>query len=125
MIEEVINEEMEALGIPYQLMEYRDTGQGIPDCYYVGENLEDPVSSEDGGVSGAFILSGWSKSPASLSELFKKNGLIKARFMRPVRIKTDAGAVVLEYASSAVIPCDADGVARIETTINYHEWSVI
>ena len=124
MIEEIVNREMEALGIPYQYWEFENLGDGIPDCYYVGEKLEGPSSQEDGRESGTFILSGWCKAPAALQELRRFQRAVKDRFRDPLRVRTVAGAVVVEYSGTTHVPSDAEGVHRLETNLNYYEWSV-
>lgn len=124
MIEEIVNREMGALGIPYQYWEFEDLGDGIPDCYYVGEKLEDPSTQEDGRESGTFVLSGWSKSPSGQQGLAESHKAIKARFKAPLHVRTAAGAVVVEYSGTTHVPSDAEGVHRLETNLNYYEWSV-
>lgn len=124
MIEEIVNREMAALGIPYQYWEYEDLGDGIPECYYVGEKIEDPSVQEDGCASGTFVLSGWSTAPGAVEALVGYQRKLKARYGSPVHVKTDVGAAVLEYSSTAHVSSDVEGVHRLETNLNYHEWSV-
>ncbi|MEG1906849.1 MAG: hypothetical protein RR178_05225 [Gordonibacter sp.] len=122
MIEAIINAQMEALWIPYQYWEYADVGEGIPDVYFVGENIEDPVAQEDGRVSGLFVLSGWSYR--GLAPLQEHQKAIKRRFMEPQRVATGDGAAVVEYSHASGIPSDIEGLCRLEINLNYYEWSV-
>lgn len=125
MIKEAVNELMESLGLPYQYWEYQDTGDGIPGCYFVGERMPDPDPDEDGGESGSFVLSGWSRSGLDL--LDEAEALIKGRLNHPgdLRMQDGLGSCVMWYSHASDVPSDAEGVCRVEFTINYTEWSVV
>lgn len=126
MIREVINDQMESLGIPFQYgEEYEDLGDGIPDCYYVGRCSPSPLASESPMQSGQLVLSGWSKTIEAYDDLVGFQERLKAFFFSPVRFKTDKGAAVLEWSHENVIPSDVENVHRREAYLNYYEWSVI
>lgn len=126
MIREVINDQMEALGIPFQYgEEYEDLGDGIPDCYYVGWCSESPLATESLMQSGQLVLSGWSKTPGAYADLIAFQERLKAQFFGPVHFKTDKGAAVLEWSHESIIPSDVENVHRREAYLNYYEWSVI
>ena len=119
MIRETINDQMEQLGIPYEFWEY----SGDARCYFVGEELEAPQSQEDGCQGGTFVLSGWSR--IGLPALHDFQRLVKRRFSAPLSVRTDAGAVYIEYSHTTSVPSDVEGVCRLEINLNYKEWSVI
>lgn len=121
MIRQAVNDLMDSLGIPYMFWEYQ--ADEIPGCYFVGEELEDPATQEDGCISGAFVLSGWSHQGLPILHDYQR--LLKRSLVEPLRVRTDDGAVVIEYSHSTGVPSDAEGVCRLEINLKYHEWSVI
>lgn len=120
MIRKAVNDLMSSLAIPYMFWEYE--ADEIPGCYFVGEEMEDPATQEDGCVSGTFVLSGWSRK--GLPILHDHQSLVKRRLKEPLHVRTDEGAVVIEYSHSTGVPSDVEGVCRLEINLKYHEWSV-
>lgn len=120
MILEAINREMDALGVPYQYWEFFEP----PDVYAVGELLEDPSTSEDGSQRGTLVVSCWSKHFVGIDPLLDIKDKVRRRYTPDRRIRTDEGAVVIEYSHASAVPSDAEGVARLDITLNYAEWSV-
>lgn len=126
MIKEAVYLLMKQKGIPYQYEEFRDVGEGIPDCYFVGEAVEAPTISESGICSGTFILSGWAKTPAAKADLLAYQERIKRDFMDPVHFSDEKlGAAVISYSFTTDVPSDVEGVTRREINLTYSEWSVI
>ena len=126
MIKEAIFKLMQEKGIPYQYEEFQDVGEGIPDCYFVGEAVESPTSDESGICAGTFILDGWAKTPAASADLLEHQERIKRDFMQPVHFSDEElGAAVICYSFTTDVPSDAEGVTRREINLTYSEWSVI
>ena len=119
MIYEVVKEQMDALGVPYQYGEFYEP----PNTYAVGECIESPVISES-CASGSFILGLWSKPFVGLTPLLDIRDTLRARFGNGVRIADERGAVVIEYSHAMQVPSDVDGVWRLEVNLNYTEWRV-
>lgn len=119
MILEVMKEQMDALGVPYQYGEFCEP----PNAYVVGECIESPMTSES-CESGSFVLGLWSKHFVGIGPLLDIRDALRARFGRGVRIADDRGAVVIEYSHATQVPSDVDGVWRIEVNLNYTEWRV-
>lgn len=112
---------MQQMGIPYQYGEFRDLGDGIPDCYFVGEAIETPTVDESGIVSGTFVLDGWAKTPAAHALLIEHQERIKRDLMRPVHVSNGMGAAILSYSRSLDVPSDVENVTRCEIDITYSE----
>lgn len=124
MIKEIVNELMESLGLAYQYWEYEDLGDGIPDCYFVGERMPDPVYDESGSEGGTFVVSGWSSSGASPLDAAEES--IKRALEGPggdVRRSGDGWACAVWYVQALDVPSDVDGRCRVEYTLGYREWS--
>lgn len=106
MIRQAVNDLMDSLGIPYMFWEYQ--ADEIPGCYFVGEELEDPATQEDGCISGAFVLSGWSHQGLPSLHDYQRLLKLQSRGNRSASEQT-MGAVVIEYSHSTGVPSDAEG----------------
>lgn len=124
MIKEAVYQLMRQRGVPYQYGEFRDVGEGIPDCYFVGEAVEIPTIDEGGMVSGTFVLNGWAKTPAAHAALIEHQERIRRDFMEPVHVSNDMGAAVIAYSHAIDVPSDVENVMRCEVNLTYSEINI-
>lgn len=115
-----INEQMDALGVPYQFLEW----QGKPPYpYFVGELTEEPILDESGHEEYDLILTGWHRgeSIAPLEELKNK---IKKHFdpIYGYRAEIENGAIVTYYESAFYIPSGEASLKKIEINLTIKVW---
>ena len=94
MIYEVIKEQMDVLGVPYEYGEFTEP----PNVYVVGECIESPSDSES-CESGSFILGLWSKHFVGLEPLLDLRDMMRSHFEQGVHVADGRGAVVVEYSN--------------------------
>lgn len=114
-----INEQMEAIGIPY---EFGQWSSDIVYPYYVGEITEEPTTTEDGFEESTMILTGFHRG--SLLDLEKDKAKIKAHFstIHGLRRQTDSGTIAVFFDGSFYIPSGEAGLNKIQINLKIKEW---
>lgn len=116
---EVITNELDSIGVPYEFMEWTDAVQ-YP--YFVGEYSEAPQTSEDGYKESNMILTG------TTNGLWLDLERIRAKIERhfpPIyglRKSTDTGTVVIFYGNSFPVPTGEADLKRIQINLEIKEW---
>lgn len=116
---EVITNELDSIGVPYEFMEWTDAVQ-YP--YFVGEYSEVPQTSEDGYKESNMILTG------TTNGLWLDLERIRAKIERhfpPIyglRKSTDTGTVVIFYGNSFPVPTGEANLKRIQINLEIKEW---
>ena len=116
---EVITNELDSIGVPYEFMEWTDAVQ-YP--YLVGEYSEAPQTSEDGYKESTMILTG------TTNRLWLDLERIRAKIERhfpPIyglRKSTDTGTVVIFYGNSFPVPTGEANLKRIQINLEIKEW---
>lgn len=116
-----INEQMEALNIPYQFEEW--TSENVPNTYFVGELMDEPTTTEDGAEASTLILTGFHRGSQYLTlETIKKQ--IKRHFNRVVGLsaKTENGSINVAYENSFYIPSGEADLKKIQINLKIKEW---
>lgn len=117
----VINEQMEAIEIPYEFNEW--TSETIPKLYFVGEEYrEDEIETEDGSSSASMILTGFHRGKYIALEEAKEK--IKQRF-HPVfglRSPTDSGVIAVFFNDAFSIPSGEANLTKIQINLKFKEW---
>lgn len=112
---------MEELKVPYEFMEW---ASDVPVLFFVGEYSEEVPMYEDGHEQGTFILTGTATGNFLELETWKQK--IKEYFTKEgiTEILEDGSGIAVSYDSSFPIPCEEQGVFRIQINLNVQEWSV-
>lgn len=116
-----INEQMEALNIPYQFGEW--ASKTVPDTYFVGELMDEPTTTEDGAEVSAFLLTGFNRGGQYITlETVKKQ--IKQHFNKVVGLsaKTESGSINVAYENSFYIPSGEADIKKIQINLKIKEW---
>ena len=117
----VINEQMEAIGIPYEFNEW--TSDKIPPMYFVGEEYrEDEIDTEDGASTASIILTGFHRGKYIALEEAKEK--IKQHF-HPVdglRSPADSGVIAVFFANAFSIPSGEANLTKIQINLKIKEW---
>lgn len=118
MLEQFANE-MNALGIPYEFMEWTSEPQNP---YYVGEYSEAPTDAEDGYKESTIILTGTTKG--TWFDLEQDRKKIEKHFpnVDGRRIATSTGAAVFYYSHAFPVPTGEANLKRIQINIHVKEW---
>lgn len=116
-----INEQMAAIGIPY---EFGQWSSEITYPYWVGEITEEPITTEDGHEMSTMLLTGFTRG--SYLELETAKETIKKHFhpIYGLRGWTGSGAIVVSYDGSFFIPTGEADLKRIQINLQIHEWKV-
>ncbi len=117
MIKEIVSERMDSLGLPYAYWEFPREDEPV---YYVGERIEAPQRQEDGARTGTFVVGGWSYEGVSL--LDDAEPAIRDAF-GDLRVRNALGTCCVSYSHTAGVPSDVEGIARVDHTLDYIEWS--
>lgn len=115
-----INEQMEAIGIPYNLIEW--TSDEIPNRYWVGEVTETPTSAENGYEESTVLLTGTTRG--SWLDLHKDREKIKRHFPAScgLRASTESGSIAVFYSGSFPVPTGEADLKRIQVNLDIKEW---
>ena len=119
----VISDELEALGINYQFMEWI----GKPKYpYFTGEYQEIEPFNEDGMQENTFILDGFARGEMGFVLLEKAKETISKAFPKTEGkvLKTTKGTVIIYYASGQSIPTESSDLKRMQINLTVKEWSV-
>lgn len=116
-----INQQMEAIGIPY---EFGQWSSEITYPYWVGEITEEPITTEDGHEMSTLLLTGFTRGNYLDLETAKET--IKKHFhpIHGLRGWTDSGAIVVFYDGSFFVPTGEADLKRIQINLQIHEWKV-
>lgn len=125
---EFINDQMTALGVPYQYGEWVQeaddarTPSVVKYPYTVGEISEDPVITEDGAEESTLILTCWNRGALIVLEEIKKK--IKKHFhpIHGLRGNTDSGVIAVFYDASFPIPSGQEGLKKMQINLKIKEW---
>ena len=115
-----IQEQLEALKIPYDFMEWKSD---IVYPYFVGELTEEPDNTEDGLEQSTLLLNGFyrGKTTLPLAEAQKK---IKKHFhpIHGLRAQLDCGAIAVFYEGAFFVPTNEADLKRIQINLKIKEW---
>lgn len=119
MVLKFINEQMEALQIPYEFGEWTSEVQ-YP--YFVGECTEVESVTEDGGSEASFILTGFHRGDfITLDEIKNK---VKKHFpsVHGLRVQTESGAIAAFYGGAFFIPTGEAKLRKIQINLKIKTW---
>lgn len=116
-----INKQMEALGVPYEFMQW---SSDIAYPYFVGELTEDSVMTSDGLRESTLIITGFHRG--SFIDLESVKNKIKNHFHPEYGLQgwTDSGAIVVFYDGSFYVPIEDGDLRRIQINLKIKEWKV-
>lgn len=116
-----INEQMEAIGVPY---EFGQWSSEITYPYWVGEITEEPTMTEDGHEQSTMLLTGFTRGSYLDLETVKET--IKKHFhpVHGLRGWTDSGTIVVHYDGSFYVPTGEADLKRIQINLQIQEWKV-
>lgn len=119
MVLQFINEQMEALGIPY---EFGSWSSDVVYPYSVGEYSESEPVTEDGATEVPFILTFFHRGKRITLEEIKDK--IKKHF-HPVcgyRVRTDSGAIAAFYGGAFYIPTGEADLIKLQINLKIKTW---
>lgn len=120
-----VNTELDAIGIPYEFLEWTQT---VSYPYFVGEYSEFEPTLENNEEEKTFILTGFCRGNGSRMKLERMRALIEKHF-DPVngRIATlDSGSVVaVFYGNSIYVPTGEDELYKIQINLSLKLWKVV
>lgn len=115
----IIGNELNGLGIPYEYMEWTD---GVQYPYWVGEYSEVTTDAEDGGKEYTFMLTGTTKG--TWLELEEARTKIETHF--PVaggfKTSTETDGVVIFYENAIPVPTGEADLKRIQVNLRIKYW---
>ena len=119
MVLQFINEQMEALEIPYEFGEWTSDVQ-YP--YFVGECTEVESVTEDGGSEASFILTGFHRGDYITLEEIKNK--IKKHFpsVHGLRVQTESGAIAAFYGGAFFVPTGEAKLRKIQINLKIKTW---
>lgn len=114
-----IAEQLAAIGIPFEFMEWTQTVQ-YP--YFVGEFTEREPTTEDGAEFSTLILTGWHRG--EYIELLNLADKIKKHFgvNHGLRARTENGSIAVFYGYAFFVPTGEAALKRIEIYLTIKEW---
>lgn len=119
MILQFINEQMDALQIPYEFGEWTSDVQ-YP--YFVGECTELEPTTEDGASEASFILTGFHRGDYITLEEIKNK--IKKYFpaVHGLRVQTESGAIAAFYGGAFFVPTGEAKLRKIQINLKIKTW---
>lgn len=119
MVYKFINEQMDALAIPYEFGAWTSVVQ-YP--YFVGEFTPEEPMTEDGLEEGVFLLTGTHRG--RFSDLMNAMEKIKSHFnsIYGLRAKTDSGAIAVFFMNCFVVPTGEAELKRIQINLRVKQW---
>ena len=119
----IISDAMDALGLNYNLAEYK--ADELPEMYFVGEYQELPPMHETGEQETDFILTGTTRGMwLALEEAKEKIMNYFNKVSGKTVIAEDGSAVAVFYSNSFIIPTGDAKLKRIEIHLTVKDWSV-
>lgn len=114
-----IAEQMDVLGIPYELNEWTSD---VTYPYFVGEVTEEPTITEDGAEESDILLTGFNRGDYITLEQAKEK--IKAHFspLHGLRAQTGSGSIAVFFDGSFPIPTGEAGLKKIQINLKIREW---
>jgi hypothetical protein len=119
MVLQFINEQMEALGIPY---EFGGWTSDVIYPYGVGEYSENEPVTEDGASEVHFILTFFHRGNRITLEEIKEK--IKKHFhpVHGLRVQTDSGAIAAFYGGAFFIPTGEAELQKLQINLKIKTW---
>ena len=116
-----INQQMAAIGVPYEFGEWSST---VVYPYTVGEITEEPTVTTDGLEESTMILTSFSRG--SLMELEQIKEKIKKHFnpVHGLNGWTDSGAIVVFFDGSFYVPTNEADLRKLQINLRIKEWKV-
>jgi len=116
---EVINTQLEGLGLNYEFQRMTKTPITYP--YWVGDYTEPESMTEDGLEEPTFMLTGFARG--TFEQLEKEKNIIKDHFKHGVTVITGSGAaVVIFYAGCLPVPQESDDLKKIQVNLQLKIW---
>lgn len=114
-----IAEQMAAIGIPYEFMEWTSP---VIYPYFVGEFTEQEPTTEDGAEFSTMILTGFHRGGSTA--LLQAQAKIKKHFdpINGLRAQTESGAIAVFYGGAFFIPTGEANLKRIQINLTIKEW---
>lgn len=114
-----INEQMTAIGIPYEFGEW---SSAIKYPYFVGEITEDPITTEDGLEESTALVTGFHRGKRIDLEKAKKK--IKDHFDPICGLQgvTEKGAIIVFYDGAFYIPSGEADLLKMQINLKIKEW---
>ena len=122
MVLKFINEQMSAIGIPYEFYEWTSE---VKYPYFVGEFTEEEPMTEDGLQETTFMLTGFTRD--SWLTLENAKDRIENYFNRvsgKTVITDNMSAVAIFYAGSMIVPTNDAELKSIQINLHVKEWRV-
>lgn len=116
-----INEQMEAIGIPYELGQW---SSDIRYPYWVGEFTDEPITTEDGLEQSTLLLTGTSRG--AYIDLETDKAKIKKHFdpIGGLIAETDSGVIAVFFDGAFPVPTDEADLKRMQINLKIKEWKV-
>ena len=114
-----INEQMAAISIPYEFMEWQSA---VKYPYYVGEITDEPITTEDGLEEYTLMVTGFHRG--KYIDLEKDKAKIKKHFdpIYGLRGEIDNGVIVVFYESALYIPSGEARLKKIQINLKIQVW---
>ena len=112
---------MASINVPYEFMRWNSGSP--PDCYFVGEYIENPPTTleENGHQQTTFILRGFTRKEWMLLEEAKAK--IEANVAKTAILDDGTGIAVFYEGAAPVVTGVAD-LKSIKINLNIQEWKV-
>ena len=114
-----INEQMNILAVPYELLEW---SSDVKYPYFVGEFTEEPIATEDGAEESTLLLTGFNRG--SMTDLLRVKERIRKHFppLYGFRAQTDSGSIAVFYENSTYVPTGEADLKKIQINLKIKEW---
>lgn len=110
----ILNDELEALNIPYTFDEW-DNEIELPQ--FIGEIHETPTNDEDGLNEYSFILTGYG---TNYSELFEFSDKLKTKYKTGAIVNN----IVITYKNTDIIENNTEDLKQIQINLKIKNWSI-
>lgn len=121
---EAVAGRMAEYGLPYQYEIYSTDGK-LPELYFVGHCSSSPVTTEDGRMSGTFLLTGIGTRWSTLEDAHAKIRDAFPRVSGFYQTKNGVYAIAIHYQSALAVPMDDAKIKKLQINLSYQEWSVM
>lgn len=118
-----IDQLMQGLGIPYAFMRWNEKTRPLPDCYFIGDYIEEPslTKGESGFQPTTFILRGFTRESWLLLEQAKAK--IEKAAMKTA-ILPNGNGIAIFYDSTSPVPTGDMELKSIKINLKVQEWKV-